>query len=57
VIVHRSVDGRKVVSIINTSGSETVGLPNIYASSWKVAVSHGLAGSDLAPYGFLIAQK
>ena len=57
VIVRRSVDGRDVVSITNTSGTGIVRLPDKYVDGWTIAVSHGLNTSDIGPYGFLIAHR
>ena len=57
VIVHRKVDDREVVCIVNTSGTTAVKIPKNYSSGWQNAFTHGLSASELGPFGFLVAQK
>ena len=56
VIVARSSAGKEVVTVVNTSTSETVAIPEKYRG-WKVGASAGVDGSSLRPYGYFMAEK
>lgn len=56
VIVTRSSAGKDVVTVVNTSTSETVAIPEQYRG-WKVGPSAGIDGLSLKPYGYFMAEK
>jgi len=55
VIAKRSTPGIESLCIVNLSASETVTLPTHLTTGWEVAVSEGLDGTHLAPYGYAYA--
>ena len=57
VIVNRVIGNESVVSIVNTSSTETVALPADYAKGWNIAISDNLNAGKLEPLGFMMATK
>jgi hypothetical protein len=57
VIVNRVIGNESVVSIVNTSSTETVALPADYAKGWNIAISDNLNAGKLEPFGFMMATK
>ena len=57
VIVRRKVHNHEAVCIVNTSSTMAVEIPSNYSSGWQNAFAEGLSGSELGPFGFLVAQQ
>lgn len=56
IIVHREVDGKHVVSVVNTSTDKKVAIPAAYAG-WKLGAQSGVSGSELEPLGYFFGSK
>jgi glycosidase len=56
IIVSRQAAGLQVVTIVNTSATDSVAIPDTYAS-WSKGPSNGRTENQLEPFGYLMAER